>query len=370
MSRARDLHTTYGQHLRLVSGSWMGTGLVVLGLAWLAAPLLLSEFQLDVGARVAIFALGAIGLNLLTGYTGQVSLGHAFFIGTGAYAAAWAGGDQEWPLWLWLPAVTLLGVVLGALIGPFALRLRGNYLAIVTLGLLFLGEHLFNNWESVTGGGAGRSVETETTLAGLDVTSLEIFGREFDRAQSLFWFIWLLVAVGALVAKNLIRTRPGRAMQAVRDRDLAAEVIGVSLARYKVGAFAISSGYAALAGGLFGVLQRYISPTEFGGQLGLFLSIQYIAIIIVGGIGTISGSIIGAFIVGAMPRVIETLSQDTDLPFVFGDAGGSDGFISVFSLNQALFGLLIVAFLLFEPRGLAAIWFRLKAYFRSWPFSY
>src|SRR3546814_743391 len=142
-------------------------------------------------------------------------------------------------------------------------------------------------------------------MAGLGVPSLGLFGREFERGQSLFWVIWLLVGIGALLAKNLVRTRPGRAMQAVRDRDLAAEVIGVSLARYKVGAFAISSGYAALAGGLFGVLQRYVSPTEFGGQLGLFLSIQYIAIIIVGGIGTIFGSILGAFIVGAMPRVIE-----------------------------------------------------------------
>lgn len=370
MARARDLHVSYAQHVRLVSSRWMAVGFIALAAAWLVAPLVLSQFQLDVGSRVAIFALGAIGLNLLTGYTGQVSLGHAFFIGTGAYAAAWAGGDQGWPLWIWLPAVTLLGTALGAVIGPFALRLRGNYLVIVTLGLLFLGEHVFNNWESVTGGGAGRPVEAETTIGPLDVTSLELFGTEFDRQQSLFWFIWLLVGIGALVAKNLVRTRPGRAMQAVRDRDLAAEVIGVSLARYKVGAFAISSGYAALAGGLFGMLQRYISPTEFGGQLGLFLSIQYIAIIIVGGIGTIFGSILGAFIVGAMPRIIESLSKERDIPFVFGDAGGQDGFISVFSLNQALFGILIIGFLLFEPRGLAALWLRLKAYFRSWPFSY
>ena len=167
MSRARDLHVSYAEQLRLIPSRWAGAGFLALAVAWLAAPLVLSEFQLDVGARVAIFALGAIGLNLLTGFTGQVSLGHAFFIGTGAYAAAWAGGDQEWPLWLWLPGITLLGVVLGAVIGPFALRLRGNYLAIVTLGLLFIGEHLFNNWDSVTGGGAGRSVEAETTIAGM-----------------------------------------------------------------------------------------------------------------------------------------------------------------------------------------------------------
>ena len=370
MGRSKDLNVRYEDELKLVRTSWMRVGLLALAGLWLLAPQVLSGFQLDVLSRVGVFAVGAIGLNLLTGFTGQVSLGHAFFVGTGAYAAAWFGGDQGWPLWLWLPAVALLGAAIGGLIGPFALRLRGNYLAIITLGLLFLGEHIFNNWDSVTGGGAGRSVTPEVTLGPLDVTELDFGSAPFTREQSLFLFVWAVVAIGMLLAKNLVRSRPGRAMQAVRDRDLAAEVIGVSLARYKVGAFAISSAYAAVAGGLFGLVQQYVSPTEFGGNLGLFLSIQYIAIIIVGGIGTVFGAVIGAFVVGAMPRLIESMSRNTDLPFVSGDAGGSEGVVTVFSLNQALFGILIVVFLLLEPRGLAAVWFRLKGYFRSWPFSY
>lgn len=371
MARSKNLHTDYGQSLRILGGSrWLQVGIGLLVLAAVLAPFHLSEFQLDVLARVGVFTIGAVGLNLLTGYTGQVSLGHAFFIGVGAYGAAWFGGQQEWPLWLWLPFVALVGGLIGAIVGPFALRLRGQYLVIITLGLIFLGEHIFNNWDSVTGGGAGTSVTPPLSVGPLDFAGLDVLGLDFNRVQGLFWLIWLVAAVGLILAKNLVRSRPGRAMQAVRDRDLAAEAIGVSLARYKVGAFAVSSAYAAVAGGLFGALQQYVNPTEFGGQLGLFLSIQYIAIIIVGGVGTIFGSVIGAFIVGAMPRIIESVSKNTDIPFVTGDKGGSDGFISVFSLNQALFGFLIIVFLVFEPLGMAAVWFRIKAYFKSWPFSY
>ena len=370
MSRARDLHTSYGQALRIFGSRWLQVGVALLVLLWILAPFQLTAFQLDVLSRVGIFAIGAIGLNLLTGYTGQVSLGHAFFVGVGAYGAAWFGGQQEWPLYLWLPFVAVMGGILGAIIGPFALRLRGNYLVIITLGLLFLGEHIFNNWESVTGGGAGTPVDPPLSIGPLDFGGLDVAGLDFTRDQSLFWLIWVIVALGMLLAKNLVRSRPGRAMQAVRDRDLAAEAIGVSLARYKVGAFAISSAYAAVAGGLYGAVQQYVSPTEFGGQLGLFLSIQYIAIIIVGGVGTIYGSLIGAFIVGALPRIIDEVSRNNDLPYVSGDAGGREGIIEVFSLNQALFGLLIIAFLLFEPLGMAALWMRMKAYFKSWPFSY
>jgi len=160
-----------------------------------------------------------------------------------------------------------------------------------------------------------------------------------------------------------VRTRPGRALRAVRDHDQAAEVIGVRAGRYKIGAFMVSSAIAATAGALFGSYQQHVSPDDWT----LLLSIQYIAIIIVGGLGTIFGSILGAIFVGALPALIQEYSGV--LPGVATEAGG-DGFISVFALNQAIFGLLIVLFLVFEPRGLAGIWFRVKAYFKAWPFSY
>ncbi len=371
MTRSANMVTRYEDDLRLFRRSrWYQAGIVGLLALYLLLPTVVSEFQLDVANRVGYFAIGAIGLNLLTGYTGQVSLGHGFFVGVGAYAAVYFGTQHGWPLLAWLPMAALVGGLIGAFIGPFALRLRGNYLAIVTLGMLFVGEHVFNNWESVSGGGAGTTVAAPLKIGSLDFANLKIGSTVYSRNQGLFFLIWGVVAVVLLLTRNVVRTRPGRALQAVRDRDLAAEIIGVSQARYKVSAFAVSSMLAAVAGAFYAVIQQYVSPSEFGGQIGLFLSIQFIAIIIVGGVGTLYGSVLGAFVVGALPRVIENLSTNLDLPFVSGDKGGDPGFLTVFSLNQMLFGLLIVAFLLFEPRGLAAVWLRVKAYFKTWPFSY
>ena len=369
--KSRLLVTRYEDELRFFRRSrWFQGGILLAVVALAMAPAMLSPFQLDVLTRVGVFAIGAIGLNLLTGYTGQVSLGHGFFIGVGAYAVAWFGGEQGWPMPVWLLGAALVGGLVGAVIGPFALRLRGHYLVVVSLGLLFVGEHVFRNWESVTGGGRGTRVNPELSLGPVDFARLEIGSEVYSRAQGLFFLTWILVAIALVLARNLVRSRAGRAMQAVRDRDMAAEIIGVSLARYKVGAFAVSSMLAAVAGAMYGVLQQNVSPSEFGGEFGLFLSIQYVAIIIVGGLGTLFGSVLGALVVGALPRVIEEVSTNTDLPFVYGDQGGPDGFLSVFSLNRALFGLMIVLFLVFEPRGLAAVWLRLKAYVKSWPFSY
>lgn len=359
-----NLTRHYADELRLFRTGSAKTWTAVLAALWLLTPMLLADpFWLSVLNYAGIAAIGAIGLNLLTGYTGQVSLGHAFFIGAGAYTAAAVGGDLGLPLVLWLPAAALLGGAVGALIGPFALRLRGNYLAIVTLGLVFLGEHLFRNLDGVTGGNSGTSVTAEATLGPLDFSAVSLLGDEYIREQGWFWLVWALVALVALLVKNIVRTRPGRAIQAIRDRDVAAEIIGVELGRYKIAAFAVSSALAGVAGALYGAYQQYVSPDEWT----LFLSIQYIAIIIVGGVGTVFGAVLGALFLGGLPAVIENYSDS--IPGVATRAG-DDGFISVFSLNQAIFGLLIVLFLMFEPRGLAAMWLRVKAYFKAWPFSY
>jgi branched-chain amino acid transport system permease protein len=359
-----NLTRRYEDELRLFRGRSGKLALAGLVALWLIVPQLVTgDFPLSILNYAGIAAIGAIGLNLLTGYTGQVSLGHAFFLGVGAYAAAQVGGELGLPLPLWLLAAAAIGGLIGALVGPFALRLRGNYLAIVTLGLVFLGEHLFRNLEGVTGGNSGTSVTAPTHVGVFDVQSATVLGTAWSPNQAWFWVIWALVALVALVAKNIVRTRPGRAMQAVRDRDVAAEVIGVSLGRYKVGAFALSSALAAMAGALYGSYQQFVSPEEWS----LFLSIQYIAIIIVGGVGTVFGSVLGALFLGGLPALIERYSES--IPGVATSAS-DDGFISVFSFNQAVFGLLIVLFLVFEPRGLAAIWLRAKAYVKSWPFSY
>ncbi|HEV3002727.1 MAG TPA: branched-chain amino acid ABC transporter permease [Solirubrobacteraceae bacterium] len=359
-----NLTRRYEDELRLFRSRAAKVALAGMVALWLLVPQVVDDdFWLSILNYAGIAAIGAIGLNLLTGYTGQVSLGHAFFLGCGAYAAAQVGAELDLPFPVWLVAAGALGAALGAAIGPFALRLRGNYLAIVTLGLVFLGEHLFRNMREVTGGNSGTSVAAPTHVGVFDVQDAEVLGTSWSPNQAWFWVIWALVALVALLARNIVRTRPGRAMQAVRDRDVAAEVVGVQLGRYKVAAFALSSALAAMAGALYGAYQQFVSPDQWS----LFVSIQYIAIIIVGGVGTIFGSVLGALFLGGLPALIERYSES--IPLVKSTATDS-GIISVFSFNQAVFGVLIVLFLVFEPRGLAAMWLRVKAYFKGWPFSY
>jgi branched-chain amino acid transport system permease protein len=365
----RSLAFDYADDLRLFPGPWARIGLVALAVLYVALPgfELMGEPGLRTMVSVGIFAIGAIGLNLLTGYTGQVSLGHAFFVGVGSYVAGYLGATEGWPLEVYLPAAALIGFLIGAAIGPFALRLRGNYLVIVTLGLLFVGRHVFDNWDSVTGGNRGlRLRDADMTLGPLDLNDLTLFGREYSRPAALFWLVWALVAVGALLAKNLVRSRSGRAMQAVRDRDLSAEVIGVHLARYKIGAFAWSSAFACVAGVLNGVLIRQVGPDNFG----LLLSITYIAIIIIGGAGTILGSILGALFVIGGREIISQHSTSSFLDPLLTTGSGDSGWFTVGELNNLLFGVCIVGFLLLEPRGLVALWLRVKTWFRSWPFGY
>jgi len=354
------LHVSYEQDLRLFPESGGRVGMAILVVVVLAAPFMLEDFPLVILNYSAIAAIGAIGLNLLTGYTGQVSLGHAFFIGLGAYTAGYFGGEATsnagglgLPFIVWIPLAGLLGALVGAIIGPFALRLKGLYLAIVTLGLVFVGEHLFVNLDAVTGGPRGRPIPPPE-IGGLSF--FDIGGLSSD--QSFYYLVVPLLALLALLAKNLARTRAGRAFQAIRDREIAAAIIGVDLFRYKVAAFVVSSAFAAIAGALYGSYVRFVVPTNFS----LFLSIQYVAMIIVGGIGTIFGSILGALFITAMPLVIERFSGS--IPFLEG------GLLRVSDLNNILFGLLIVVFLVFEPFGMAGLWRRAKIYFKAWPFSY
>jgi branched-chain amino acid transport system permease protein len=369
---ARGLVLAHADEVKLLRGPrqtpWRWVFVVGCALAFLWLPTYLGDPGLRVLSLCGIFAIGAIGLNLLTGYTGQISLGHAFFVGAGAYTAAYFGGQRGWPMPVYLGLAVLIGFAVGGIIGPFALRLRGHYLVVVTLGLVFLGEHLWNNWDSVTGGGNGISLgAAPMSLGPLDFKQgLELGAEAYTFDQSFFWLVWALVAVAALVAKNVVRSRAGRAMQAIRDRDLSAEVIGVDLARYKVGAFAWSSAYAALAGALYGLLQQYVNPTEFG----LFLAITYVAMVIIGGLGTIFGSVLGALFVWGGRSIIEQNSGRAIFDPLITTSSGEDGLFTIGEFNAVLFGVAIVLFLLFEPRGLAAFWFRVKTWFLTWPFSY
>lgn len=344
--------------LRLLPRRSSRIGLAIAVVAFAALPLLVSDdFWMTVLVSAGIFAMGAVGLNLLTGYTGQVSLGQAFFLGAGGYTVAYLGDERGWPLPLWLLAAGAVGAIIGAVVGPFALRLKGNYLVVVTLALVFIGTHVFENWNRVTGGSNGTSVNhAELSLGFTDFRHFSVPGKDFSKLQGLYYLVWILVALFVIVSANIVRTRPGRALQAIRDRDVAAEIVGISQSRYKVGAFVVSSAMAAMAGAMLGVQQTYLTP----GGWNIFLSIQYVAVIIVGGVGTVSGPVLGALFLGPLQEVIKHWSGN--IPLLKDDTGTGGGIIDVNTFNQLLFGVLLILFLLFEPRGLAALWQRLRGW--------
>lgn len=367
-----ELRTSYAEELAALDTTTKRVALAVgLVLLVLAPAVLTSELEsLMTWAFVA--AIGAIGLNLVTGYAGQVSLGHAFFLGVGAYTAAALGGQPSARLiglgldmYIWLPAAGLAAAVIGLVVGPVATRLKGLYLAIVTLGLVFIGEHIFREFRSLTGGpGVGRSAAVPAIAGFRFDRDSELFGFEVSGELKLYLLCLALLVVMAVAAKNLARSKIGRAFAAVRDRDIAAEVMGVALTRYKVIAFTISSFYAGIAGALLSITAQagFVEPTGYN----LVLSVQYLAMILIGGMATISGSLLGAGFVVLLPRAVQELPRF--LPFL--EQGSTGGFLTTFQLNTILFGVLIVVFLILEPRGLYGLWVRVRNYFRAWPFSY
>ncbi len=380
MARAnRAMVREYAQDLRLFPTWTKRAGVVLLVAAYLLVPLIVDDLWANVLALAGITAIGAVSLNLLTGYTGQPSLGHAAFIGLGAFIAAFFGGGRlpagyNLNLWVYLLIALVAGGVIGFVIGLPALRLRGNYLVIVTLGLIYVALYLWQKWTSFTGGNAGTAMPTKAVVYNVAGHKLDllgnftVFGQQLGGKQGLMYLGWGIAAVVALLVKNIARSRPGRALQAVRDRDVAAEVVGVSLFRYKIGSFVISSAIAAVAGALYGLYLGYLTPDE--SSLGIELSIMFLAIIVVGGIGTMYGPILGALLVGALPKLIDQYA--TSLPLIK-DVVTTDpakSGLSKGALSTIIYALLIIVFLVFEPRGLAGIWRRVQAYFRSWPFSY
>jgi branched-chain amino acid transport system permease protein len=337
----------------------ISVGLAVLAAA--IAPLVWSDdFWMTVLGNAGAFAVAAIGLSILTGYTGQVSLGHAALVTIGGYTVGYFGADHGWPLLAWILAALVVGSLIGSAIGPFALRLKGNYLVVVTLALIFITTYVVQNWESVTGGFDGKSINSASLSIGpIDFAELNLFGKEFTREQGVYYLCWILVGITALVARNIVRSRPGRAMQAIRDRDVAAEVVGVSNARYKVAAFAVSSAMAALGGALFAVSVRFISPNNPAEEL--FLSIRFVAIIIVGGLGTIYGAVLGALLLGPLPELVNEFVGvfDFTIPIIdrplVSETGSGNGIFTAASFSEILFGVLLVVFLMFAPDGIAGM---------------
>ena len=369
-----ELYTSYEEDSRLLNTPGKRYGVYALSLVVLVLPFVLRDNVLLILATAFVASIGAIGLNLVTGYAGQVSLGHAFFLGLGAFTGAVLSGDPSpdartvglgMQMIIWLPAAGLVAAFAGLLIAPIAVRLRGLYLAIVTLGLVFLGEHLFREMQFITGGvGVGRPGPVPELFGFRFDQAGEILGVMFTRNQKLYYLMFLMLVGLAIIGRNIARSAIGRAFAAVRDRDIAAEVIGVSLTKHKAIAFAVSSFYAGVAGALLYTVIGVVEPGSFN----LLLSVQYIAMILIGGVATISGSIMGAVFITLLPRITREIPKF--LPFISAQAGGSDGILNVFQLEAILYGLLIIGFLIFEPRGLYGIWIRARNYWKGWPFSY
>ena len=298
--------------------------------------------QLTTATFVVIAAIGAVGLNVLTGYTGQVSLGHAFFLAVGAYTAAVLGGNEHLTAAIWLPAAGVIAALCGALVGPTALRLHGLYLAIVTLGLVYIGQHVWFNVGSISGGPGGRSIP-QVTFGSFDFSvgkQLTLGGLVIDH-NGLYYYLALIVLAAALLyVWNLSRSRPGRAMQAVREREIAAAVMGVNLARTKMSAFVISSFLAGVSGALYASYLSFVTP----GQWDVLLSVQYVAAIIVGGIGTVWGPVLGSIVIFALPSVLQSLVPQS-----------STGGLPLDDISSIAFGVLIIAFFVLEPRGIVGL---------------
>jgi branched-chain amino acid transport system permease protein len=328
-------------------------------LLWL--PQYAEGFWLQIGLFAMSAAIGAIGLTLLVGVTGQLSLAHAFYVAVGAYGYCYLAGEAQpglasAPGGLGLPPVlAALGAVLvaglaGALFSPIAGRLRGIYLGLASLGLVFIGQHILFNAKGITGGFNGRDA-TPMSILGFsfsdhDPDSFVVFGVPYGPLERLWYLGLLLVGVSWWYARNVARSRPGRAMQTVRDSEVAAAVMGVNVPVYKAAAFTVSSMYAGLAGVFLALAFGRIVPDSFG----FLVSIDFLVMIVLGGLGSIGGAVVGALIVTALPQILDHYAGS--LPLVV--EPGGDG-LQPSDAARFLYGAAVVAVLIFAPRGFAGL---------------
>lgn len=313
------------------------------------APLSLGNSWLVVCNLIGITIIAVTGLNILIGYCGQLSIGHAGFMAVGAYTSAILTATYHWPFLLSLLCAGLTAGLIGIIFGLPSVRVKGFYLAITTIAAQFIIIWVINHWTPVTGG-----------FLGMNVPRASIFGFVFRTEASKYYLIMVIVALCIFFAKNLARGRVGRAFIAIRDNDLAAEVMGINLLYYKLLAFFIGCFLAGIAGALFAHWMGFLNAENFT----LTDSILYIGMVIIGGLGTTIGPILGVVVIRLLQQLIIYISPfiESAIPAL------STGFTT--GLGPMVFGLAIILFLILEPRGLAHRWALFKAAYRLWPFSY
>jgi branched-chain amino acid transport system permease protein len=346
---------------RLLVGA-LALGIVAL-LLWI--PLYAEAFWLQTGLFAMSAAIGAIGLQLLVGVTGQLSLAHAFFLAVGAYGYCFlAGGEQSGalqapsglglPTWLAMIGAVVFSGLLGALLSPIAGRLRGIYLGLASIGLVFIGQHILFNAKGVTGGFNGRDAEPFSlfgfSFSNSNPDSLVVFGVPYGGLERLWYLGLLLVGFSWWYARNVTHARPGRALLTIRDSPIAASVMGVNVPVYRAAAFTVSAMYAGLAGVLLALAFGRIVPDSFG----FLLSIDFLVMIVVGGLGSIGGAVAGALLVSALPQIFDHYSGSLPL---LGDPGG--GGLQPAEAARFLYGAAVVAVLIFAPGGLSGLGRRL-----------
>jgi branched-chain amino acid transport system permease protein len=332
--------TSYDQDIRLFQhgGQRFWYGLLAFGL--LAAPMLVPEYYLSQLTFICIYAIVGVGLMLLTGYTGQVSLGHAAFLAVGAYTEA-ALQVHGVPFGLSLPAAAALAGLTGIVIGLPALRLTGIYLVIATMAFGFIVQEGLTRWESVTRGSLGMTLR-----------SIDLFGVRVDEEWELYYLALVVLTLVVLGMLNLLRAPTGRAFVAIRDSEISAQSMGIHVARYKTASFALSAAITGLAGALYAHKLQFISPEQFG----IILSIELTMMIFIGGIGSIHGAIYGAIFLIALPQLI-AVAKDY-LPAAVGHQTG---------LEPTIFGLILVLVIVFEPLGIYGRWLKVRHYLETFP---
>ena len=346
--RCGEFRTTYRADTTIfptpMSRNFAIGSVVVLALC----PLVLNAYYLSLMIQIGYYGVAALGLNILVGFSGQISLGHAAFFGVGAFSSAWLNSTFGIPVLLAIPLAGVMTTAVGMIVGIPAGRLKGLYLAIATLAAQFIIMDFFNRASWFTGGAAG-------TVA----NSVELFGITFFTDQTYFYIVLFFVVISFLLATNLMRTRDGRAFIALRDHYLSAEIMGINLTKYRIMAFGVSSFYAGVGGALFAHYFGYISVEAFD----ILLSIQFLGMVIIGGLGSIMGTLMGVTFMVLLPEVVTLVSSSvaTVLPQF------SQGLVY---MKEIAIGLAIVLFLIFEPDGLAHRWKLIKAYWKLYPFSY
>ncbi len=346
--RTRTYQTDYAELVTLTShrSTWVWT---LLGIAAVACmPLMLGSHGLNMLSTIFVMAIGILGLNLLTGVAGQISLGHAGFLLIGAYAQAILTTDYHLPTWLAMGLSGLIAALASLVVGVPSLRLKGLYLAITTLAFTFIVRHLVLFAEDFTHGSEGMAVEP-----------LRFFGYVIKSDVPFFYVALVMLLVFVLLTLNLMRTRIGRAWLAVRDHDIAARAMGISLMHYKLLAFMVSAFYTGVAGSLVALQTRFINVDTFS----ILISIEALAMIIVGGMGRIHGALLGTALILVLPELLN-----------FGFALAGDRFTTlmadrIYEIKGLMYGVVILLFLRLEPEGLAGIWRKIKRFWVNWPLS-